>query len=200
MKGNISKELIIETALDMIRNQNNLKGFNLREVARTLGCAHTNLYNYFSSYSDLLWEVYIALLNRSIDGLNEQIASCPDGLSRLNCFFQRFVDTYLDNQGCFRLAWQEYIDAERPEKVSCVIEKTNHVLTQTVCEIWSELSATPSTHELMKRILHDTHCYIIGEVSNYILGRGIIEDKDELKKYITNKAVLIFMLCAKEEG
>lgn len=199
MKKNISKELVIETTLNMIRDKNDLKSLNLREIARALGCAHTNLYNYFSSYSDLLWETYIALLNMSVDSLIEQVTTCNNTQSRLHCFFQRFADIYLDNQGWFRLAWLEYISDDRPENVTCTIEKTNQVLTQTLYEIWGEYTGKHLEIEQINQVLHDTHCYIIGEVSNYILGRGRIDNKAELKKYITDKAVLIFTLCLEKE-
>jgi hypothetical protein len=48
------------------------------------------------------------------------------------------------------------------------------------------------------RVLHNTHCYIIGEVSNFISGRATIKDQDELKDYMLEQAVGIFVKCLKE--
>ncbi len=44
-KKKITKEQIISTALDLMRDKNELRTVNMREIARTLGCAHTNIYN-----------------------------------------------------------------------------------------------------------------------------------------------------------
>lgn len=195
MKKNITKEQIVETALELMRNKNDLRGLNLRGVARTLGCAHTNLYNYFPSYSDLLWEAHAALQEIFMETLIEKLKAADNAELRLNCFFRTFVTMYLDNKGWFRLAWHEYIGAERPQRDIEATEKTNTELNRHISEIWQELSGAYPATEQARRILHNTHCYIVGEVSNYLLGRGLIENEAELKDYITREAISMFRLC-----
>ncbi len=44
-------------------------------------------------------------------------------------------------------------------------------------------------------VLHNTHCYIIGEISNYLSGRSFTTDEAKLGKQITDEAVRMFRLC-----
>ncbi len=199
MKKNISKDQIVDTAVELIRNKSDLRGLNMREIARTLGCAHTNIYNYFSSYNDLLWETHISLQKIFMEILTKKLNTTKKAELRLSYFFESFVNMYLDNKGWFRLAWHEYIGGERPQRDIEVTEATNKTLNEYVSDIWKEFSGTSPNADLTKRVLHNTHCYIVGEVSNYLLGRGIIENETELKVYITNEAIRMFKLCIKGE-
>lgn len=194
MKKNITKNQIVETALELMQNKNDLRGLNLREIARTLGCAHTNLYNYFPSYNDLLWETQATLLEMFMEILTEKIKNANSAELKLNFFFKAFVDMYMDNKGWFRLAWHEYVEGERPQRDIEATEKTNAELNRHIAEIWKELSGEYPDAEQTKRVLHNTHCYIVGEISNYLLRRGLIENEVELKTYITDEAIRMFRL------
>ena len=195
MKKNITKKQIVETALELMQNKNDLRGLNLREISRTLGCAHTNLYNYFPSYNDLLWETHAALQEIFIEILTEKLNSSNDAGLKLNFFFEAVVDLYVDNKGWFRLAWHEYIGDERPQRDIEATGKTNAELNRHIAEIWRELSGKYPDAKQTKRVLHNTHCYIVGEISNYLLGRGLIANEVELKTYITAEAIRMFRLC-----
>ncbi|MCC5468659.1 TetR/AcrR family transcriptional regulator [Pelosinus baikalensis] len=195
MKKNISKEQIVDTALELMRNKNDIRGLNLREIARTLGCAHTNLYNYFPSYTDLLWETHTALQEIFMEMLKERIMNAKTADLKLRYFFDTFVDIYLTNKGWFRLAWLEYIGENRPERDAVVTEHTFTELTQYISDIWQELHGNPPDKDQTGRVLHNTHCYIVGEISNYVSGRGLIENEAELKGYIVDQAVNILTLC-----
>ncbi|MEA5143428.1 MAG: TetR/AcrR family transcriptional regulator [Oscillibacter sp.] len=195
MKKYITKEQIVETALELMRNKRDLRGLNLREIARTLGCAHTNLYNYFPSYNDLLWETHITILKLSMELLSKKLSTAPTAELRLVYFFEAFVELYLDNKGWFWLSWHEYIDGDRPQEDVEATEVTNKMLNQHIAKIWRELYGQYPNADTTKRVLHNTHCYIVGEISNYLLGRGLIQNEAELKAYITREAVRMFRLC-----
>ena len=199
MKRKITKEQIIETALELLRDKDDLRSLNLREIARTLGCAHTNLYNYFPSYHDLLWETHARLQEVSMTILTEKLEAANTAESRLSSFFQAFVDVYMDNKGWFRLAWHERISGERPQRDIEATETANQTLNKYVSEIWRELSGEYPNAQQTKRVLHKTHCYIVGEVSNYLLGRGWIENEAEMRAYVTHEAIRMFRLCLLEE-
>ncbi len=180
MKKNITKEQIVKTALELMKNKSNLHSLNLREIARTLGCAHTNLYNYFPSYSDLLWETHAVLHEAFIEMLIKKLNMANTAEIRLSYFFEAFVDTYMENKGWFRLVWHEHIGGARPQRDVDVIDATGKALNKHVSEIWTEFSRTRPDANNIKRVLHNTHCYIVGEISNYLLGRGLIENESEL--------------------
>jgi len=195
MKKNITREQIVETALELMRNKNDLRGLNLREIARTLGCAHTNLYNYFPSYNDLLWETHATIQEIFMETLTKKLDAANTAELRLSYFFEAFVDMYMDNKGWFRLAWHEYIEGERTQRDIEATDTTNKLLNKHISEIWKELSGECPNADTTKRVLHNTHCYIVGEISNYLLGRGLIENEAELKAYITHEAIFMFKLC-----
>jgi len=194
MKKKITKDVIVETALELMKDKNDLRTLNLREIARTLGCAHTNLYNYFPSYTDLLWETHATLQEMFMKILADKLRQTSAAELKLKYFFDAFVCLYLDNKGWFRLAWHEYIGEDRPERDIAVTQKSNSELTRYVSEIWKELHGEYPDEALARQSLHITHCYIVGEISNYISGRGLILNEDELKSHVSIEAMKIFQL------
>lgn len=195
MKKNITKEQVIKTALNLMKDRDNLNSLNLREIARTLGCAHTNLYNYFSSYNDLLWETHAAIQGIFVEMVNERLNAADTAEKRLECFFNAFIDFYMDNKGWFRLAWHHYIEGKRPQNDIEATEAANKMVDDCVSDIWNELYGKYPDRDTVKRVLHNTHCYIVGEVSNYLLGRGLIQDEKCLRSYVADEAINMFKLC-----
>ncbi len=55
--GATAERFIVET-LALIDERGGSLGVNLREVARRVGCAHTNVYNYYASFEDLRWAAF----------------------------------------------------------------------------------------------------------------------------------------------
>ena len=53
----------VETTLELISESGGSLGVNLREIARRMGCAHTNVYNYYDSFDDLLWSAFRRVLD-----------------------------------------------------------------------------------------------------------------------------------------
>ena len=198
-KKNITKEQIISTALDLIRDKNELRTVNMREVARTLGCAHTNIYNYFPTYTDLLWETHTAILVAFMRTSGEKLSAATTAEMQLQYFFDTFAQMYLENKGWFRLVWLEYIGDDRPKKNWETTEKVRLELNHIITNIWRELKGFAPKAEIVNRVVHNTHCYIIGEVSNYISGRGLIENEAELREYIVKESINICTCCMKKE-
>lgn len=194
MKKNITKEQIIETALELIKNKSDLRRLNLREIARTLGCAHTNLYNYFPSYNDLLWETHAALQGVFLEMIQRKMETANTAELRLSYFFEAIVDMYVSNEGWFRLSWHEYIGGERPSQDIEATQRANREINRFASEMWNELSGTYPDPDQTQRVLHNTHCYIVGEISNYIFGRALIQNEVEFKAYVTHEATHMFKL------
>jgi AcrR family transcriptional regulator len=198
MKKKISKEQIVNVTLELIRNKNDLRELNLREIARTIGCAHTNIYNYFPSYTDLLWETHATLGDIFVRTINRKLSETLDSRQKLKCFFETCIEFYLSNKGWFRLAWLEYIGGNRPESHVEITSKVVDELIHHLIAIWNDVYNVKHSEGNIFRVLHNTHCYIIGEVSNFISGRATIKDEDELKDYMLEQAVGIFVKCLKE--
>lgn len=198
MKKNITKDQVIETSALLMKDSNDLNSVNLREIARTLDCAHTNLYNYFTSYNDLLWETHTKVLSIMLNIMTEKLNTASTDDEKLIVFFSSFVDIYLDNKGWFRLIWQKFIEGERPQSNIDATEEANRVIVNYISAIWINLYGKHIEVEKIGRVMHNTHCYIVGEVSNYLLGRGLIKDEQELRSYIANEAIRMFSSCLGE--
>ena len=197
MKKNITKEQIIETALGLMRNKSDLHGLNMREIARELGCAHTNLYNYFSSYNDLLWETRASLQEIFTSALKEKLEESDTAELKLLCLFETFIDMYIDNKGWFRLAWHEHIGSKRPERDIEADKSTNEILNKYAREICEELSGSNIDTRQTEQVLHNTRCYIAGEISSYLSGRGEKKSEEALKAHISYEALNMFLTCLK---
>jgi len=197
MRKNITKEQIIETALELMANKNDLHGLNLREIARELGCAHTNLYNYFASYNDLLWETRAALQEIFTSKLKDNLSGADTTELRLTCLFETFIDMYIDNKGWFRLAWHQHISSERPERDVEATATMNDILNKYALEICKEFSGDHADEEQVRQVLHNTRCYIAGEISNYLSGRSEIQSEEMLKAHVSYEALNLFLTCLK---
>lgn len=199
MNKSISKDQIIETALDLMKDRSDIRSINLREVARALGCAHTNLYNYFLSFNDLLWEAHIVIQKKIISELYMRLSNMQDNSLKLQCFFSTLAGQYLEHRGWFRLAWLDYIDDVRPDKDIIATEETVSSMVEVLKNIWEGTCHEVLDREKIYWVLHNIHCYIIGEVSNYFNGRRLISSEEELKNHIANTALMMFTLCLREE-
>lgn len=194
MKKGITKEQVIDVALNLMREKEDIRSVNLREIARVLGCAHTNLYNYFGSFDDLLWEAHVALLQKASDSVKEKISQTDDEELKLQYFFFEFVDFYLNNKGWFRLAWVEIIGGKRPKSNEIATVQAVDTFVDSLITIWKNLYELEPQKEKMKYALHNVHCYIYGEVSIYIARRSLIPEESEFKKYVVKEAVKMMKL------
>ena len=199
MKKSITKEQIIKTTLDLLKDESDIRNVNLRRIARVMGCAHTNLYNYFPSFNELLWEAHIEIENKFVGQISLNIDSAENYNVRLYQFYFALSGLYLDNKGWFRLLWMDYIDDKRPEKDIIATENAVDVMIEILKDICACICPEVSEREKMHDILHDVHCYIVGEVSNFINGRGLIQDKKLLREHIAETSATFFMLRLKME-
>jgi len=200
LKKGITKEHVIDVALSLMKDKEDIRSVNLREIARVIGCAHTNLYNYFASFDDLLWEAHIALLGKASDHIEEKLSQIVEEESKLYHFFFQFVDFYLSNKGWFRLAWVEIIGGQRPKDNEAAVELTVNAFVETLADIWRNLYKVEIEKEKMKYALHNVHCYIHGEVSIYIAQRSLIPEEEKLKEYVAKEAAKLLVLLLNNKG
>ena len=194
MKKGITKKQVLNVTLNLIKDKEDIKNVNLREIARMLGCAHTNLYNYFNSFDDLLWEAHVALLKKASAKIREKMSQTNDEELKLQYFFFEFTDFYLNNKGWFRLAWVEIIGGQRPRNNELATIQTVDAFVDSLITIWKNLYKVETQREKMKYALHNVHCYIHGEISIFIAKRALIPEENEFKEYVTKEAVKMMKL------
>jgi AcrR family transcriptional regulator len=190
----ITKENIVNTALELIRDKENIRSVNLREIARVLGCAHTNLYNHFADLDAILWEALDAVLVRSAEFILSGMDEIKDSEEKLRLFYHRLIDYYLQNRGWFRLFWQEKLQGKRSESN---IKLTADVVGKYVvilAELFEELYCVKLANGQAMSVFHTVHSYIYGEISIFIAGRGLISEEEEFKKYILDESLKLSKL------
>ena len=195
MKKFTSKEHIMTEILELMRNNENLRMLNLQEIAKELDCTLINICEYFPSYNDLLWDAHAAIHGVFKCMLIEKLAHTDTAELKFVYFFQTIVDIYMDNKGWFRLAWLEYIEGERPQKDIDAVNAGTKFLDNYISDIWNGIFNEYPDKESTGRIMHNMHCYIIGEISNHLLRKGRKKNETELRSYIANESALMFRLC-----
>jgi AcrR family transcriptional regulator len=196
MAKGIDREQIIDVTLDLVRLQENVHNVNWREIARNLGCAHTNLYNYYKDLDQIYWDALDIILAKLEVCLTSDLSQYADGNSRLIAFYTRFFDFYVDNPGWFRLVWLEKLDGARPQKNVDLTNQTVSGFTSILISLLAEQYDLSLSHNQAKYILHTVHCYLHGEISIYISGRGLIKVQDEFKQHVIAECVHLTGLLA----
>lgn len=184
MTKNISKELILQKTLELINEKQGILHLNFREIARVSGCAHTNLYNYFKSFDDLLWEALKKTLDMIFSSVTQEMGKIPKG-KKLDHLFSKLTDFYLANKGLYRLMWLEVINENRPDEVNDKIIEHVRVYTGILYETYKDRI----TEQQAFYILHTIHCYLHGEISIFISGKGLIKKEKPFREYVRKECL-----------
>ncbi len=198
-KKNITKEQAVMAALDLLQDKGEVRGVNLREIAHVLGCAHTNLYHYFPSLGALLWAVHTEVQKRFTAEVARELEAAGDGRDRLRRFFFALAALYVDHEGWFRLLWLAPMEGPAPEEDKAATGEAVDAMVEALEGICLAMAPPAPARERIHSVLHDVHCYMVGEVSNFISGRGLIRDARQLKDHIAQTAAAFFILALREE-
>ena len=174
----LSKELIINATLQLIEEKGNINKVNFREIGRSLGCAHTSLYNFFPSYNDLLFDTAQVLMTRMRDSLQLEAFELEKNgtyqstiLAYINC-----VILYaLKHRGWYSFLWFEFVNMDltglfenqpRPEKLLLPIYMKE--CTQPISSVDASMK------------LQIGHGFVHGELSKYLSSRSAYTSEKEL--------------------
>lgn len=191
MRG-IDKECILETYLELVREQEGLQGVNFREIARRIGCNHTNLYNYFSSFEELRCTALAYLVQRMRSELLTGTEQAPE--NQLRVFIESLVRFALQNPGWYRFLWLEKMPREDLSSILAGLPRPEDLLEPVLIRFFHPQKK--SSREL-RRIGAFAHGYLHGELTKFICGRQL-KDKDcaQLPRYLANE-ILHYLLLNK---
>jgi len=178
-KKNISRENIIKTTLDMVQRKNGIQDINLRKIARELNCAHTNLYNYFPNFNDLLWNAMFKATEIMGDFIFEKAS--------IESLIDRYIEYAHHNRGLYKLIWYEdlgEIPDRLKDKVSSPGRKTINMLKKT----------TDFSETALEKRVNNAMSYVHGELSFLLFGRrpGGILNFNLWKNRVKRTALTIF--------
>ncbi len=169
----ISKHSLIQSYMEMIDAGVEYKDLNLRKLARRVGCAHTNMYNYFSSWDELRWHAISSALAGLLDDLPRSSGEIdyrriPGPSERGNLF-----DTYLQYAGRYphryRLVWLDPLMGDAPESTALELQRASVVFSNWIRR-W--MPGPMKNESDINRLAHILHCYMHGELVFISAGRS----------------------------
>ena len=195
-RKNVNKEIIIETTLRLIEEKGGIKDVNLREIAKNIGCAHTNLYNYFNSLDEIFWESLGHVILKMINYVDTNLSNETDPEEKFYLILSNIIDFSLDHPGWYRLIWLEAIDG----KPSSEVNKILHLPSQGFNEMLIKLSNDKLSEEKANLIGDILLTYLHGELCKWINNRSFKNSRSETKMNVfSNLKYLYKLLIQKEE-
>ncbi len=179
------KDSFIKAVLSMLDEGTNLREINLRKVARRVGCAHTNAYNYFASYEELLWWSLKAALEILTSSVDPETGDIPE----------TYVRFALEHPAWYRLIWLEPLSGDPPAEVADYLPVPAELYTRWLKGRFGE-SLTGKELELRGRVLHG---YLHGELSAITAGRVSGSNKEMEKRVLSGTALLMDRFFGKKE-
>lgn len=185
----MQKEQIIAATLDLIQEKESSSRVNLREVARVLGCAHTNLYNYFEDFDALLWAALDVAVERMVREVTTQVVDGDAAVPGLFRFFGSWIDFYLAHKGWFRLCWADPLKLPRPLASAALGQKRFGELADLFSRCIREDGGRELSGERAFSTFHTVHCYLYGEVAIFISGRGRIPEEGAFRENLLKECL-----------
>ncbi|UZW14131.1 TetR/AcrR family transcriptional regulator [Clostridium pasteurianum] len=194
-RKNVSKEIIIETTLRLIEEKGGIKDVNLREIAKNIGCAHTNLYNYFNSLDEIFWEALGQVLLKMIDYVDVNLAYETDPEEKLYLALSNIIDFSMDHPGWYRLIWLEAIDGTPSSEVNEIL----HLPTRGFNAMLIKLSNNKLSEERANLIGDILMTYLHGELCKWINNRSFKNSSSETKMSVFSNLKYLYKLLIQRE-
>lgn len=187
-----SRARFVATALQLIAEEGGSLNVNLRQISRQMGCAHTNVYNYFASYPDLLWEAFRGALRTygacMIHDLDVSLAP-EEYLRRTVVNLAAFPQ---DNPGLYRFIGSDPMPGDDvPEDILETVER----MKRWLASVFEAASGPRLDAEEAQAATDIVLAYIDGETLNLINGR-VLPSEDLRERIVTNAMRLFALLAA----
>lgn len=173
----LTEEVIVDKALEIIERTEELGSFNMRKLARELGCAHTNIYNYFDSFDSLLWTVAA----NAMQVMSEKIFIDET----LKGFMGRYLDFAFEHSGLYRLIWFYKIGTHMPDHLK---EFFLYPTLKSV-EIYKREMGSTAGEDF--EAIQVALAYAHGEIAMALNKRIDISDLESWKKRVLKNALII---------
>lgn len=174
-KNKITKEMFINKALEMIDAEEGIRNVNLRKIAREIGCAHTNAYNYFDNFEDLIGQSLLVASNQ----LKEYVVSRVREAKDEKTFFDLVVSSQLEfankHIGLYKLIWLEKLETHFEPEDESNIKKQGNVLSLLLLRD-KNLHISNERKFVIADIIHG---YIHGEICKLINKRHFFKTDQE---------------------
>lgn len=191
----VNKEIILDVTLHMIDEKEGIKDVNLREIAKRIGCAHTNLYNYYSSLDEIYWAALAKVILNMFDYVgvhlqesNEQKESI-ESKQQFFLFLSYIIDFSMEHKGWYKLMWMEAIGGEPSYEIKRVLDNPSGAFQEEISKLNDSF-----TQEDVIAISDILHSYLHGELVKWMNDRSDLNSPQEVKNKIMANLKYLFEL------
>ena len=166
----LTADRFVDTMLELIAAEGGSLNVNLRQISRRLGCAHTNLYNYFASYEDLRWATFrrtLRLYGEHLERDLDDSLAAGEYLCRVLSNLATFPE---EHPGLYRFIGSDPIDLDR---IPDDILETVSGMKEWLADIFRIASGPGTSADEAKSASNIVLAYLDGETLNLINGRSV---------------------------
>lgn len=112
------------------------EGVSMRDIAQAVGVQQSAIYNHFSSKQDILVDLMVTHMTRTLNGLHKALEGVHDPAARLESFVRHHVVGHFDDLDDIFLAYMELRSLEEPgrSKVIGLRKEYERLLTQILAD------------------------------------------------------------------
>jgi AcrR family transcriptional regulator len=177
----------------MIEENNGIKNVNLREIAKKVGCAHTNLYNYFGSLDEIFWESLAKALILMIEFVETKFINKKESEDRFFSMISGIIGFSTLHTGWYKLIWIESINGYHSPEVDLILTKPSQIFnTELMKANDNQLSI-----EQAQKISNILHSYLHGELCMWIHNRSSIDDIKDFQNCLLKNMESLYQILIK---
>lgn len=177
----------VEETVALIAEKGGSRDVNLREVSRRVGCAHTNVYNYFASFDDLLWEAFRRVLRAYGDAMTRGLDESLTPIDYFRQLVTNLASFPQENPGLYRFIGSDPLDVE--DIPGDILATVTHLKTWML-DTFKAVSEGRLSDEEAEEFCNITYAYVDGETFNLINGRVV--PGEDIPSRIVENAVRLF--------
>lgn len=177
-KSGITRELAVEAFLGLLEEGGSA---NFRGVAARLGCAHTNLYNFFEDWDGLRWAALGEVACRMMAAMQDGTAEAGEPLAP-GTAIERYIRFALSHPAWYRLVWFEALGSPMPPEVA---EETEEAMERIAGSLAAGLGLEPSAPGLAEGIA-TAHDLVHGSLAKALSAR--LPAPEDLEAYAADLA------------
>ena len=194
-RSGVTAERFVDTTLELIAEHGGSTGVNLRQIAKRIGCAHTNLYNYYADYSELLWEAFRRTLAVYADWLTNGLADERSPDEYLRRVLENLATFPQTHPGLDRFVASDPMPTtEIPDDILATVTRMKTWLADALAGVSTAAVADDEAQDIASIIL----AYVDGETLNLINDR-LVPGEDVQGRIVAN-AMRLHRLLVDDSG
>lgn len=189
------RQALLDAALALIDEAGGCRGVTLRAIAARAGCAHTNVYNYFSNLESLFWESLLEAQRRGMEFIRQHVSQAVPGSPEVfRTLVSARIEFALTHPGWYRLVWLEPLGDVPPELVSRLRRPRKEVSAEMI----GPLLGVGVSQDEARRITDILHSYVHGEICKLITQRDLADHEPADPRRIVENAFMLLRFLKAE--